>query len=498
MRKLEEPSSAPPSSGSSWAIAFVLGLALCQWAWNASSLPPLRGYDAIGHAAYVETIASEGRLPHPLEAWSTFHPPFYYLSGALVWRLTESLGPGAVLWGLRALSGAAWLAIGVGSFLLVRMLGQPRGVAALAASLALFVPCSQMASTMLGNEAFGAGLAALALLFVMRLQRDPRDQLAALGASLFAGLALATKYTGLFVAVAAVVPFLRRDLDVRMLRAALLGLAVAACVAGPVYVRNVALTGSVVPMTREREPMRGLESILIVRERRWQDYVWLDPRVLRRPKLHRSSEQLRREGPELNPVMANVWSLTLASAWFDAHGVRFSQQDSRPGSALARAASLLLLLGLVPTALVGLGLVAAAREVAKAGTRSPGAPLVVMAAAAVTTFVAFSWRAPSTAALKASYLLPLAAPAAVFYAGGLSQLGPRLRGLCIGLSVAAAAAAALVFADGLAFRAQPNTKGSVRTWQAIARELDAPQITNAMRFFLGHPESGRPRVGGSR
>ena len=32
----------------------------------------------------------------------------------------------------------------------------------------------------------------------------------------------------------------------------------------------------------------------------------------------------------------------------------------------------------------------------------------------------------------------------------------------------------------------------------IARKLDAPQITDTMRFFLGHPESSRPRGGGSR
>ena len=447
---------------------FVLGLALCQWAWNANSLPPLRGYDAIGHAAYIATIASEGRLPHPLEAWSTFHPPLYYLSGALAWRLTEFRGPGAVLWSLPALSVAAWLAIGVVAFLLVRMLGHPRGVAALAAALALFVPCSQMASAMLGNEAFAAGLAALALPFVVRLQRDPRDKGAALGAGLFCGLALATKYTGLFVAAAAIVPFLRRDLDARMLRAAALGVAAAACIAGPVYLRNAALTGSVLPMTRELEPMRRLESILIVRERRCQDYVWLDPRVLWQPTLHRYGRSPR-EGPGLNPAMANVVGLDPC--------VRL----------VRRSRSALLEAGLPP------GISPDASRIAvvapRSGPNGPGRagarrrrsrdregrhPLARRAARrdgcrCLATFVVFSVRAPSAAAVKASYLLPLAAPAAVFYARGLSRLGPRLRGLCIGLSVAAAATAALVFADGLAFRAQPHTTGSVRTWQGIAR-----------------------------
>ena len=71
----------------------LLLAASAHWAWNASALEPLCcGYDAPGHAGYVYTVAVEHRLPDPLEGWSTFHPPLYYLADAVVWKATSWLG----------------------------------------------------------------------------------------------------------------------------------------------------------------------------------------------------------------------------------------------------------------------------------------------------------------------------------------------------------------------------------------------------------------------
>ena len=60
------------------SLCLLLIAAAAQYTWNAFTVTPLAGYDAGGHAGYLLTIVEEGRLPHPLEGWATFHPPLYY------------------------------------------------------------------------------------------------------------------------------------------------------------------------------------------------------------------------------------------------------------------------------------------------------------------------------------------------------------------------------------------------------------------------------------
>ncbi|MDX1437924.1 MAG: NADH-quinone oxidoreductase subunit N, partial [Anaerolineales bacterium] len=52
-----------------------LSLVLLVALLSLAGVPPLAGFDAAAHAGYVLTLVDEGRLPHPHEGWSTFHPP---------------------------------------------------------------------------------------------------------------------------------------------------------------------------------------------------------------------------------------------------------------------------------------------------------------------------------------------------------------------------------------------------------------------------------------
>jgi hypothetical protein len=415
-----------------------------HYAWNAYSLPAFIAYDARGHMQFIATIMDEGRLPHPLEGWSTFHPPLYYLlASAVSWFSRPVWSPFA----LRAISGLAILAAGLIGFRLVLHQSGNRAVACVAAALVLFVPCSQLAATSIGNEALGAGLAALAVPTLLSLHANPRNLRVAMLAGLTGGLALATKYTGLFVAAACVVPFVRAGFDRRMLCALVLGSLVGAAVAGPVYVRNVVLTGSPVPMTRHLEPMKSQEARLIIRERQIGDYLWIPPGSFLRPSPYQVTEE-HRVGKGWNPDMTSVWALTYAGMWYDPHGHRIPHEFHRDG---IWSGPILALLGIVPTVTMLVGFVLALGELLRRRARCPDAPPVVMALVGVATFIAFTWRAPSTAAVKGSYMLPLVVPAALFFARGLAFLGPRFRIPVLVISGAAALAAATVFAHGLVF-----------------------------------------------
>jgi hypothetical protein len=432
------------------ALAALAVLATSQYAWNAFGVPALTGYDAGGHAGYILTIVEEGRLPEPESGWSTFHPPLYYLIGSAAWALLEPAGAGAITAGLRAIGALAALGAGLVTWLLVRRRAD-WVVAWVATALVLFVPAAQIATAMIGNEALAAGLCALALPALLALQRDPRSVRYATLAGFFAGLAFATKYNGAFVILACAVPFARLDFDRRMLRALAAGAAVLAIVAGPVYGRNLLLTGTPFPVTRLGEPVRSVEDANVLRPRRLIDYLWIDPACLLRPSIHHVAGGSTAE-PRRNPAMTNVWGLAYASTWYDAQGHRIPLTLHRDG---VYAGPLLTLLGVVPTGVMLLGFALGLGEFVRRRGRSDDGPLVVLWGVGFAAFVTFTWWAPSVVAVKASYLLPLAVPGGVFFARGLIWLGPRFRPWILGLGTAAALAAAAVFTHDLVFPSPP-------------------------------------------
>jgi len=477
------------------AACALLLAAAAQYAWNGLHVPPLAGYDAPGHAAYILFILEQRRLPHPLSGWSTFHPPAYYLLGALVWRLFEPLGAQAIVAALRAISSLSTLVMGAIAYVLVRRDCGRASVAWVAAAVLLFVPCVQMAAVSIGNEALGAGLAALTVPFLLRLQRRPDDAWAAAGAAFFAAAALVTKYNGTFVAAACAVPFLRRDLDRAALRALAVAIIVAVAVAGPVYVRNLVVTGTLVPLTREIEPMKSAEAANVIRERRVSDYLWFDPACLLRPSIRTTaaggSDLANVPGESTVPVntaMSNIWGLAYASTWYDAFVMRIPLSAHRDG---VIAGPLLTLLGLVPTSAMIAGFLLSLRESMRTRLRSPASPLVIMWIFGFVGFLAFTVHAPSAAAVKSSYLLPLAVPGAVFFGRALRAAGARLRSAILVVSTTAAMAAALVFTSGLVFPPQPDNL-IVGRWRLIAHFLPQAPIPDVLDRLVvpARPPSG--------
>jgi hypothetical protein len=280
------------------------------------------------------------------------------------------------------------------------------------------------------------------------------------------------------------VPFARRDLDRRGLRALALCAAAALAVGAPAYVRNAAVTGSLLPMTRTREPMRTVEASLVIRPRAASDYVWLPLDCMRRPSV---LQVAGRPGAyaNRNPSMASVPCLVYAGLWYDPFGQRVPIERHRDGERLGPA---LLALGLAPTALVLAGLALAARDLARRRGRSRDAPLVAMAALAAASFAAFTWRAPSLAAAKASYLLPLAAPAALFFARAVEALPPRLRAAALAASAGAALGAGAAFTSGALFDpdlARARVESAV--WQRIGGALPGSHIAEAVRLLDATP-----------
>lgn len=459
------------------ALAVLLGLALVQRLWNAWGVPPLTGYDSPGHAGYMLTILEEARLPHPWAGWSTFHPPLYYLLGSAVWALLEPLGPRTLVAGIRSIGALAGIFAGFAAFRILAGLGTAPAIALAATALVLFVPVAQISAVMIGNEALAAGMVAAALLPLVRLQRDPADLRVAALAGLAFGAALWVKYTAVFLAGAVAAVFARSLGDRRALAAAAACVVVTAAVAAPVYVRNQVVAGTPIPLTRNREPMKSAEEAMTIRERRLGDFFWIPPGALLRPSLYHEPGKIG-SYYNRNESMTSVWGMTYASLWFDPFGHRTVVRDHRDGVWHGPA---LTLLGLLPTLAVLAGFVLCWLDVIRSRGCAPTTPVVGLASAGLAAFIAIAIGAPSPAALKGSYLLGLAVPAAVFYARAAGELPAWPRRALLGVSGLAVAASALVFTTGVLYPAQSM---GVRVWLRIARALPESYIYQAMERML--------------
>ena len=442
--------AVPAPNAPAWlrpALLLLFGAAFAQYAWNLFAITPLTGYDGPAHAGYIATIALDHRLPEPREGWSTFHPPLYYLFGAAVWTLFDAASPRVLVAALRSLSLVALFASAIVAQRLLAERGAAPFVQLVAVAIVLLAPVSQLAGTSIGNEAFGVGLASLAVPAVLRLQRDASDRRAAITAGALAGLAMATKYTGLFVAVGCLVPYARRSAWPH-LRTTFPWLLAALCLlGGPVYLRNLALTGSPVPMTRDQGFHAKVEEGMTLRPRALADFGPPSPNVLLRPTLfHVDGEP--QPGVRWNESMQNVWGLGYATLWYDGTGLRVQARFHRDGIVWG---PLLSLLGLVPTALLIFGFGLALRDGWHSRGASVDAPLVVMSLVGLALYCAFTVRAPAIVAAKGSYLLPLVVPAALFFGRATEGIRGGLRGALLSVSAAAALLAGVVFTTDLVF-----------------------------------------------
>ena len=179
----------------------ALTLALGALAWlslfarKLVRLPLSVGFDANSHLQYVNWIASRHSVPLATDGWSSFHPPLFYALAALAGPDANLSESGQIL--LKLLVFAAGLAtLGVSFVLARRLLPGDPAARALAVLFTAVLPMNLYSSAYFSNESLHTLLASLALLVsvdVLLTQRPRTARLALLGA-LF-GLAALTKFT---------------------------------------------------------------------------------------------------------------------------------------------------------------------------------------------------------------------------------------------------------------------------------------------------------------
>lgn len=384
---------------------------------------PLHDFDGPGHGVNVLAL-ERGELPDP-QGWGGFHPPLYYAIGAAVWRILPERVPVHV--GLRAISVVAGVVLAIVLWRALRRFVADAD-AAVTAALVFCSPVFTIASSMLGNEMLGASFVTIALMRLTAI--PPQGPLAghAAATGVWLALGLWTKSSALAAVAAAALGYALagRGRRSQAFAAAALVVVLPLAAASAHYVRLMRASGgsllSVVSgaamAPQVQEEMRAQPP----GERHVGDYVRLPLSAFLAP--HFSAPGLARSVP----------GLLHASAWADGHG-EFLPADV-PG--VLSAASVLSCLGIVPALVALFGLVRLLRRPER--YRAATAPLV-FGALLVAALVRYTWVLPFYSAVKASYLLPAALPAALLLAVGIGGLSPgrrdALRGFCLVLALLA-------------------------------------------------------------
>lgn len=184
-------------------LVLIAALAVLCAYWAATPWTT-RQHDAggdSGHIAYIDYIATRLALPPPNGGWTYFHPPLYYLGGALVWSGAHGLGLPAME-SLQALSLALWLVFLAASAgcLKLALRRSPAVLVLATAALALW-PSGIIHGLRISNDALLYAATAAASWYLLRWWRSGRRR-HLLAASLLTAVALLAKSNAIAVAAA--------------------------------------------------------------------------------------------------------------------------------------------------------------------------------------------------------------------------------------------------------------------------------------------------------
>ena len=393
----------------------------------------------------VRILWQTGHLPASTDCWQCYHPPLFYIAGLPLYAFGRATSPDSATsdaHGLRWLAGVALLSSAITIYYGYRLLrlfrcrGGPLvlGVALLASLPVLFI-------TSYGAEADVVVTAVLSA-FIYYLARDfagSGTAPAAVRLGLLAGLAAATKYSGLVALVSAVIFFGIRIVfgPRRMLAARSATIVVALCIAVSAwkYVDNFQRYGTLFYANGSAQ-----QGFSLIGRRTVGHYEFTTLRM---------SELMHVFGPRSTPgaltdlpVYDSVFTTLHALAWSD---MSFFSKPDRHGDPShpyprkripAGVISAVLVLGLIPELLALVGFVVTIR-------RRLFRPLTIISVVGISAY-AWWFMSQEAWALKTKYLLFLVAPFVVYTVSGLAYVwrrAPRLGAAAVVLMALLLAAA---------------------------------------------------------
>lgn len=158
---------------------------------NLFNYPLTHGFDAIEHINYIRFIQLNHYLPLPDQGWETYHPPLYYLMGAVLPNLEL----------IKIINLLSWLSLGFVGFILFSRVFSSKIQGLLGSMLVISLPAVIYITPQISNEIFSGALISASMVYYFFNKKDLRGyRKITLGVLL--GLSLLAKATAILLLAA--------------------------------------------------------------------------------------------------------------------------------------------------------------------------------------------------------------------------------------------------------------------------------------------------------
>jgi hypothetical protein len=160
----------------------------------------IRTYDVMqygGHFDYIKYVATHWRLPAPNSGWETHHPPLYYISAAIIYKIATILSMDYFI-ALQVLSLVYFTIFLIVGVLILRMLCQNKWMLLTGTALLVFWPSGVIHAIRINNDLPYYTLSAIGVYLLLRWLADKESNYFYL-ATFFVALTITTKLDGLIL-----------------------------------------------------------------------------------------------------------------------------------------------------------------------------------------------------------------------------------------------------------------------------------------------------------
>lgn len=400
-------------------MGLLFFIAACIRINNNFRFAPACGYDADGHLSYIYQLKAGWGTPRANEGWSTFHPPLYYFVMAGLWKQLGQKFTWPVHTLFRLFSMVMNLGLAVLVVMAINMLWPKKyALSLLGLCFVLFVPLHIYSSAMIGNEQTAAFFISLGLVLLITYNQRPQQRMfLAILMAIISGLALLSKYTGIFLIMTITICLAQKiifETGRRKEHSLNLVLILLICIliSGSFYWRNISLFGTPFPLSQNYACVAEVMKKQQPGQRRWLDLVGFDFTIFHDPVLRKV-----REG--ISPSRSRyIWSLVYSNFWFESFSHFFVLYCDHWRQNLGK---LLLLLGIFPSLLFILEIGRESFQALRHKLDTSAFPLLVLFLLNLCAFIFFNLKTPQFSAGKATYFLASTLPLSIFMSRGVER-----------------------------------------------------------------------------
>ena len=413
-RKSRTPNTNTIDPESKWhrygfLLIFILPVVAVQiynvWHYNYT----LSEFDWRSHTDYIRLVAERWVVPIATQGWEMFQPPLYYLTSGIIFNIFGGTEAETIAFkAIQVFTTIIGLAnIAITWWLLKTLFPQQRQARYLGLLVAAMLPIAFYMNPTISNEVFSGTMIGLAVFAAVRFGfGELFDWSDAVLIGLYCGLAILTKYTGIFILISVVTLLTLRALKRRFAwRWVLLLLATTLIIGGWHYFRNAIVFGDPFIGNWDQESNYRYEQLPGYRTSSF--YTSFGSTFFHQPEHSR---------------WASFWDGIYTSLWSDPFSTFLNYEDPMT----LPLVSTILVLAILPTIAILIGFGNAFQQIIRRDWDHPYFILIITTILTIAALIEFTLEVPFFSTINARFLLSLTTSIGVFAALGMQTLSRNL------------------------------------------------------------------------